>query len=88
MKRKIAYITITLALATGAFFVGKNTAEPVVKTEKQVVNVIPKSYIDTESKDFKKHYIDVREIRDIASLKTAYVIYLNNGNYYGWLKEE
>lgn len=33
MKRKIAYILITLALITSAFLIGKITAPTVVKTE-------------------------------------------------------
>lgn len=88
--KKTAYVLLTLALATGAFFVGKNAAESAteVKTETQIVNIIPKNYINTESEDFRKHYIDVREINNVASLNTAYVIYLNDGNYYMWMKEE
>lgn len=88
MKRKIAYSVISLALIMGAFFVGKNTAEPVVETETKVISVIPKNYINTESEDFIENYIDMREIDRIKVVGNTHIIYLANGNYYMWTEEE
>lgn len=47
MKRKLAYIAITAALMTSAFFIGKSTVQPETIT-RETIKEIPQSFESTK----------------------------------------
>ena len=84
MKR-IAYIAVTTALILGTFFVGK-TCFPRTEIRTETVETIPDGYVDTESKEFRNNYVDMRQVVDFTASENGLQLYMSDGSGYYWEK--
>lgn len=76
MKRtvkRISVIAIMGIMLTSAYLIGTTKA-----------TVIPDTYIDITSEDFKNNYLDMRDVIDYKAYGNGLQLYCNDGNGYYW----
>lgn len=83
MKRKILYIAATAAIATTAFFVGKNFTEPTqqpetIQTAPELMEMTVENgglYLEyTDGENFFIHWIPTKDLEKAGLIDTANII--------------
>lgn len=88
MKRIIktmGIITTMGIIAVGAYLLGTTQAEikTEVRTITEIREVIPDGYIDTNSKEFKENYVDMRKVT-YFEVEDGLQLYYEDGSGYYW----
>ncbi len=73
MKKEIAYALTLAAVSIAAFLIENTQGKPVSD-----------SYINTESVEFHRNYIDMRDVIDFTLTGNTLRIYTSEGNEYVW----
>lgn len=83
MKRKIAYISLTVAVGLVAFFSGRKSVEPetVIKTVTETVEVEVPTEIDSD-------YFDMSQVVDFVATEDGLQLYIADGSGYYWERTE
>ena len=81
MKKKIAYLTITAAIAVTAFFVGKNFTEPTQQPETKTPELTEMTvesgglYLEyTDGENFYSYWIPLDDLEKAGLIYTANIV--------------
>lgn len=84
MKKKIIVATLFIATTISAYFVGTTQTEIVTETVTETIEVIPDSYINTNSEEFQNDYINMNDVVDFKATDSGLMLYTSNGSGYYW----
>ena len=88
MKKSIKTIGTVAAIGImliGAYWLGTTQTKTVIdtKTVKEVKEVVPDGYIDTNSEEFINNYVDMRKVT-YFEVEDGLQLYYEDGSGYYW----
>lgn len=80
---KIVIMGTMIAVSYGAGIHHSNVLENK-EDDSRIIEAIPNGYINAESKEFQKYYVDMREVIDFMASDDGLQLYYEDGSGYWW----